>query len=91
MSSDFVRQWALKWVEGTVLGFARDRLEFNRALGMLRRGREMITDVEFQAIFAAIETSPLYLPSMTPERRKAKLKPLRDALFGHPKEAKGRK
>jgi len=81
-NSDFVRQWSLKWVEGTILGFARDRLEFNRAVGMLQRGRTMMTEEEFQAIFSAIETSPLFLPSVTPERRKAKLKPLRDAVFG---------
>jgi len=36
---------------------------------MLRRGREITTDVEFQAIFAAIENSPLYLPTI-PAREK---------------------
>jgi len=80
MSSEFVRQWSLKWVEGTILGFARGRLEFNRAVGMLRKAREMVKDEEFRAIFANIESSPVYLPTMTPERKKTKLRPLREAL-----------
>ena len=70
----------MKWVEGTILGFAKGRLELNRAVGMLRRALDVVKEGELRAIFANIESNPIYLPSMTPEKKKAKVKPLREAL-----------
>ncbi len=78
----FTREWSLKWVEGVMIGFARDRLERPRAIGMLRTARRKfgVKDEELRAILSGIETNPIYLPSMTPRQKAAKLKPIREAM-----------
>ena len=80
MSSDFAREWSLKWAEGVILGFARGRIELNRALGMIRTASKMVQERELEAILANIESNPVYLPSMTSDEKKTKLKPLKEAL-----------
>ena len=77
----WAEDWALKWAEGTILGFARGRIELNRALGMLRRATQMIgNDDKLYAIIENIEKNPVYLPTMSCKEKVAKLKPLREAL-----------
>ena len=78
--NDFGTGWALKWAEGTIVGFARGRIELNRAAGMLRRSAELIGDDRLSAIIKNIEENPIYLPGMTVAEKVAKLKPLRKAL-----------
>jgi len=78
--SDFAKEWALKWAEGTILGFARDRIELNRARGMLQRAVELIGDDKLLAIIMNIERNPVYLPHMTVKEKVAKLEPLKKAL-----------
>jgi len=78
---EFAREWALKWVEGVLLGFARNRIELNRALGMLRRAKDYGVSVsDILSIIEVIENSPAYLPSMTQKEKKLKFKQIRDAL-----------
>lgn len=75
----WVEDWALKWAEGTILGFARGRIELNRALGMLRKAIEMIGDDDkIYAIIKNIEKNPIYLPRTS--NKVAKLRQLREAL-----------
>ncbi len=78
----FVREWSLKWAEGVVIGFARDRLDRPRAFGMLRTAlRKLgVKEEELTAILRAIETSPIYLPSMTSQQKAAKLNPIWEAI-----------
>ena len=77
----WVEDWALKWAEGTILGFAQGRIELNRALGMLRKAIEMIGgDDKLYAIIENIEKNPVYLPRMSSKEKVAKLRPLREAL-----------
>ena len=81
MSSEFAKRWALKWTEGVLLGFARNRIELNRALGMLRKAKELgVKDDELLSIIEVIENSPVYLPFMTQEEKKLKFKQIRNAL-----------
>ena len=79
---NFTREWSLKWAEGVMLGFARDRLEPNRAFGMLRTARRKlgVTEKDLQAMLFAIENSPRYLPGMTQRQKVTKLIPLRQAI-----------
>lgn len=78
----FAREWSLKWAEGVMLGFARDRLEPGRAFGMLRTARRKlgVTEKELEAILFAIENSPRYLPGMTQRQKATKLIPTREAI-----------
>jgi hypothetical protein len=78
----FAREWTLKWAEGVMIGFARDRLESRRAFGMLRTARRRmgVTEKELEAILFAIEISPRYLPGMTHRQKVAKLVPIREAI-----------
>ena len=80
MASEFVEQWSLKWAEGTILGFAKGNIELNRAVGMLRRAGEIIGDDKLLAIIENIEKNPVYLPTLTPEEKAKRLKPLKDVL-----------
>lgn len=80
MSSNFVMHWGLKWAEGTILGYARKRIELNRAKGMLRRAMEIIGKDKLSAIFKNIEENPIYLPSMSTEEKIERLKLLRKDL-----------
>lgn len=81
MSSEFTKRWALKWAEGVLLGFGRNRIELNRTLRMLRKAKELgVKDDELLSIIEIIESSPVYLPSMTQEEKKLKFKQIRDAL-----------
>ena len=64
-----------------MLGFARNRIELNRALGMLRKAKELgVKDDELLSIIEVIENSPVYLPFMTQEEKKLKFKQIRNAL-----------
>jgi len=78
--SDFAKEWALKWAEGTILGFARGRIELNRAHGMLKKAEEVIGDDKLLAIIMNIEGNPIYLPYMTAKEKATKLEPLKRAL-----------
>lgn len=80
MSSEFALQWALKWAEGTILGYARKRIELNRAKGMLRRAVEIIGKDKLSAIFRNIEENPIYLPHMSTKEKVERLKSLKKEL-----------
>lgn len=80
MSSEFVEQWALKWAEGTILGFAKGNIELNRAVGMLRRSMEIIGKDKLSAIIRNIEENPIYLHNLSQKEKAKRLKPLKETL-----------
>jgi len=80
MANEFMMEWALKWAEGTILGYARKRIELNRAKGMLRKAMETIGKDKLSAIFKNIEENPVYLPTMSKEEKVERLKPLKGEL-----------
>jgi hypothetical protein len=79
-SSEFAEEWFLKWAEGTILGFMRNRIELNRAKGMLRTAMENIGEKKLSLIFMNIEQNPIYLPAMSREEKIGKLKILKREL-----------
>lgn len=80
MSSEFGKEWFLKWAEGTILGFVRNRIELNRAKGMLRTAMNNIGEEKLSLIFMNIEQNPIYLPSMPTEEKTERLKILKKEL-----------
>jgi hypothetical protein len=77
MSSDFGNEWFLKWAEGAILGFVRNRIELNRAKGMLKIPMNNISKEKFSLIFMNIEQNPIYLPFISIEEKVKRLKILR--------------
>lgn len=78
---EWAESWAMKWAEGTMLGFMLGRIEPNRALGMLRKAKEMIGGADkLYAIIENIERNPVYLPKMSKEEKAAKLNLLKRVL-----------
>ena len=77
---EFVTDWALKWAEGTILGFVRGGIDLTRAVGMLGRAAEMIGSHKLFAIIRNIEENPVYLPYMSQKDKVTKIKPLVEAL-----------
>ena len=79
----FARDWSLKWDQGVVVGFARERLDRTRAVGMLRTAhRRMGVDrKDLRAILDVVRDSPVYLPGLTKEEKAARMRPLREALI----------
>lgn len=68
MTSDYAKEWALRWTEGTVLVLARKRIEINRALGMLERALQF--GVKNEELFAIIENikKKSYLPFINDDK-----------------------
>ena len=80
MSSEFGKEWFLKWAEGTTLGFIRNRIELNRAKGMLKTAINNIGEEKLSLIFKNIEQNPIYLPSIPSEEKAKKLEILKKEL-----------
>ena len=80
MSSEFGMQWWLSWTEGTILGYARKRIELNRAKAMLHRAMEIIGKDKLSAIIRNIEENPVYLPSMSSKEKIERLELLKKEL-----------
>ena len=78
-----IKEWALRWVEGIIVGYLRGSIELKRAVGMINRALESygVTIDELSAIILSIEQSPVHLPYMNSEEKKARLKPLKEKLF----------
>jgi len=74
-----LKEWALKWAQGVILGFCRGKIELNRVIGMLRRAEKYgVKSDELLSIIEVIEESPVYLPFMSNEEKRSKLKPLKE-------------
>lgn len=81
MTEAFGREWSLKWAEGVVKGFVRGSMERARAFGMLRRAKKMgVKDEELMAIIQAIESNPIYLPSLSQQEKAVRLEMIKEAM-----------
>jgi hypothetical protein len=76
----FVKDWGMNWAEGVLLGFARERIELNRATGMLRTAIKIIGKDKLKAIIETIEKGPVYLPNLSYQEKVSKFKPLKKAI-----------
>ena len=77
-----MKEWALKWVEGSVLSYARERTSLNVVLGRIRRAVESygVNRGDVRAIIEVIQKSPVYLPALSVEEKSIKLIPLKEKL-----------
>ena len=77
-----MRAWALKWVEGSLLGFARGSTPFNIVMGRIKRSVESygVKPNEILLLIELIEQSPVYLPNLSKEEKIARLRPIKSAV-----------
>ena len=80
--SDFSRKWALKWVEGSIIGYIKGSTPLNILIGRIKRSitsyRVTMEDVE--AIIDMIERNPVYLPDLPRQQKLTRIKLLRGAM-----------
>lgn len=76
------KDWAMKWVEGSILSYARGRITLNMVVGIIRRALNSydLKMSEVLALINAIESSPVYLPSLSRAEKSARLKQVKEAL-----------
>jgi hypothetical protein len=79
-----IKDWAIKWVEGSIISYVRGRTPLNMVVGRIKRALNSFglkTD-EVLALIEAVESNPVYLPSLSKAEKSARLKPIKDALIG---------
>ena len=73
------REWALKWVEGSVVGYIKGSTPLNILLGRIRKALKMgVTLNDINLLLKSIEVDPKYSTPM--EVRREKIEELRKAL-----------
>ena len=74
------REWALKWVEGSVVGYIKGSTSLNLVLGRIRKALKSyeVTLNDIDLLLKNIEVDPKY--TMPVEVRREKIKELRKAL-----------
>ena len=79
MTPNFNREWALKWVEGSVVSYIKDSTSLNILLGRIRKALKMgVTLNDVNLLLKSIEVDPKYPTPM--EVRRKKIEELRKAL-----------
>jgi hypothetical protein len=79
-----VKEWAMRWVEGSILSCVRGRTSLNMVVGRIRRALNSysLKIEEILALIDTVEISPVYLPSLSREEKVARLKPIKEAVMG---------
>jgi hypothetical protein len=77
-----LREWAVKWVEGSIISYVRGRTPLNMVVGRIRRALNSygLRMDEVEALIDTIENSPVYLPSLGKDEKAVRLKPVKEAL-----------
>ena len=73
------REWALKWVEGSVVGYIKGSTPLNILLGRIRKALKMgVTLNDINLLLKSIEVDPKYSTPM--EVRREKIREFRKTL-----------
>ena len=77
---NFNREWALKWVEGSVVSYIKGSTPLNILLGRIKKALKSydVTLNDINLLLKSIEVDPKY--SMPVEVRREKIRELRKAL-----------
>jgi hypothetical protein len=79
-----IKDWAMKWVEGSIISCVRGRTPLNMVVGRIRRALNSygLRMDEILALIDAVESNPVYLPTLSKAEKSARLKPIKEALIG---------
>jgi len=77
-----IKDWAIKWVEGSIISCVKGKTPLNMVVGRIRRALNSygLKMDEILALIDAIESNPVYLPTLSKVGKSIKLKPIRDAV-----------
>jgi hypothetical protein len=77
-----IKDWAMKWIEGSIISCVRGRTPLNMVVGRIRRALNSygLRMDEVEALIDTIENSPVYLPSLGKDEKAVRLKPVKEAL-----------
>jgi hypothetical protein len=77
-----IKDWAMKWVEGSIISCVKGKTPLNMVVGRIRRALNSygLKMDEILALIDAIENNPVYLPTLGKVEKSIKLKPIRDAV-----------
>ncbi|MCS7385119.1 MAG: hypothetical protein NDF55_00070 [archaeon GB-1867-005] len=78
----YIKRWALRWIEGSVISYMRGATPLNILMGRIRKClKDYDVDMrEIDALLTSIENNPIFLPLLTKNENKFLLGQLRDAL-----------
>jgi len=78
-----IKEWALKWVEGSIISCVKGRTPLNMVVGRIKEALNSygLKMDEILALISAIESNPVYLPTLNKAERPARLKPIKEALI----------
>jgi hypothetical protein len=79
-----IKDWAMKWIEGSIISCVRGRTPLNMVVGRIRRALNSygLRMDEILALIDAVESNPVYLPTLSKAEKSARLKPIKEALIG---------
>jgi len=79
-----VKEWALKWIQGSIISYLKGSISFRMLLGRINRALNSygIERAEILAIISAIQANPVYFPSLSQEDKASRLEPVRRAVAG---------
>jgi len=72
----------LKWIEGSIVSYLKGKTPVNILIGRIRRAIESygVTPGDIQLLISSIASNPAYLPSVSIEEKRSKLKPIEEEL-----------
>ena len=81
-AENWKKEWAMKWLEGSILSYVRGRITLAMLLGRIKRALESysVKKEDVRAILLLIRDNPAYLPSFTKEEKDSKVKSVLNAL-----------
>lgn len=76
------REWGLRWIKGSILGYIKGSTSLNIVLGRIKRGLESygITFNDVIILLKVLEIDPTYLPSINKKDKNLKLEILKREL-----------
>lgn len=81
-ASGFSREWALKWIEGSIISYMEGGTALNILVGRIRKAIDSY-DVQKDDVFTiidVIQNSPVYFPRLSREEKASRLQPLKEVL-----------
>jgi hypothetical protein len=74
-----IKDWAMKWVEGSIISCVKGKTPLNMVVGRIRRALNSygLKIDEILALIDAVESNPVYLPILSKAVKSIKLKPIR--------------
>jgi hypothetical protein len=78
-----IKDWAMKWVEGSIISCVKGKTPLNMVVGRIKRALNSygLKMDEILALIDAVESNPVYLPTLSKAEKSARLKPIREALI----------